>query len=94
MLLGGWDLSELKTSNLPQKVQSAFTLVTGELTGADYQPVLYVGKQVVNGTNYCVLAIQRIIAPNTELRLVKMIMIINVDSAGKASLVSVSGIAL
>ena len=51
-LLGGWDISELKSCNLPQKAQSAFTGATMDLVGADYEPVLYVGKQLVNGTNY------------------------------------------
>ena len=91
-MLGAWDLDEIKGCNLPQKVASAFTAVTGELVGADYQPVLYVGKQVVNGTNYCVLAIQRIIAPASEKRLVKVV--INESTTGKASLVCVSGVAL
>ena len=91
-MLGEWDISEIKSTNLPQKVASAFTAVTGELVGADYQPVLYVGKQIVNGTNYCILAVQRLVIPNGEKRLVKMI--INEASDGKASLVSVSGIAL
>lgn len=90
--LGSWDISEIKGCNLPQKVQSAFTAVTGELVGADYQPVLYVGSQVVNGTNYCILAVQTIITAEPEKRLVKVI--INVSSNGKASLVSVSGIAI
>lgn len=90
--LGGWNIDEMKGVNLPQKVQSAFTAVTGELVGADYEPVLYVGSQVVNGTNYCVLAKQTIITATPEHRLVKMI--INVDTKGTAKLVSVSGIAL
>ena len=90
--LGSWDISEIKGCNLPQKAQSAFTAVTGELVGADYQPVLYVGSQVVNGTNYCILAVQTIITAEPEKRLVKVI--INVSSNGKASLVSVSGIAI
>lgn len=90
--LGSWDISEIKGCNLPQKAQSAFTAVTGELVGADYQPVLYVGSQLVNGTNYCILAVQTIITAEPEKRLVKVI--INVSSNGKASLVSVSGIAI
>lgn len=90
--LGGWNIDEMKTVNLPQKVQSAFTAVTGELVGADYMPVLYVGSQVVNGMNYCVLALQTIITANPEKRLVKMI--INVDTKGVATLVSVGGIGL
>lgn len=90
--LGSWDISEIKGCNLPQKAQSAFTAVTGELVGADYQPVLYVGSQLVNGTNYCILAIQTIITAQPEKRLVKVI--VNVSTNGVASLVSVSGIAI
>lgn len=92
MLLGSWNIDEIKSVNLPQKVASAFTAITGGLVGAEYQPVLYVGKQVVNGTNYCVLALQTLITANPEKRLVKMI--INVAADGSTSLVSVSGIAL
>ena len=50
--LGAWNVDEMKGCNLPQKVASAFTAVTGELVGADYMPVLYVGSQDVNGRNY------------------------------------------
>ena len=91
-LLGGWNIDEIKGCNLPQKAASAFTAVTGGLVGAEYQPVLYVGSQTVNGTNYCILALQTLVIPNPEKRLVKMI--INVSSAGVASLVSVSGVAI
>ena len=55
MLLGGWNLDEVKGCNLPQKVQSAFTAVTSELVGADYEPIAYLGSQQVNGINYRVL---------------------------------------
>ena len=91
-VLGGWNIDEMKGVNLPQKAQSAFTAVTGGLVGADYTPVLYVGSQLVNGTNHCILAVQRLVVPESESRLVKMI--INVDTKGTARLVSVSGIAL
>lgn len=90
--LGGWDIDEMKGCNLPQKAQSAFTLVTSELTGADYEAVLYVGKQLVNGVNYCILAKQTLITANPEHRLVKMI--INVSSDGVTKLVSISRLAI
>ena len=90
-MLGSWDIDEMKNVNLPQKLASAFTEITGGF-GADYMPVLYVGKQIVNGTNYCILAVQTIVTANPVKNLVKMI--INVGLDGKASLVSVSGIAL
>lgn len=88
--LGGWDISGLKACNLPQKAASAFTLITGGLVGAEYMPVLYVGSQVVHGTNHCIIAVQTIIAANPEKRLVKMV--INEMPDGSANLVSVSGI--
>lgn len=91
-LLGGWDIKELKYCNLPQKVQTAFTSVTSELVGADYEPVLYVGSQLVNGTNYCVIAKQTLITASPEYYLVKII--INVELDGTAKLVSISRLAI
>ena len=90
--LGGWNIDEMKGCNLPQKAQSAFTAVTGGINGSDYQPLLYVGSQIVNGVNYCILAKQTIITATPEYRLVKVI--VNVASNGTPSLVSISGIAL
>ncbi len=90
--LGGFDIDEMKGVNLPQKVQSAFTEVTGGLVGAEYMPVLYVGKQLVNGTNYCIIALQTLVTRETVKRLVKMV--IHVDLDGAASLISVRGLSL
>ena len=86
--LGGWNIDEMKGCNLPQKVQSAFTTVTSELVGADYEPVLYVGSQEVNGVNYCILAVQTLITATPEKRLVKMI--IHEELDGTARLLSIS----
>ena len=91
-LLGGWNLDEIKSCNLPQKVQSAFTAITGEMTGADYEPIAYLGSQVVDGTNYRVLALQKLVVPNSEKRIVNMI--IHEELDGSVCLVSVSGVAL
>ena len=91
-LLGGWNLDEIKGCNLPQKVQSAFTAITGEMTGADYEPIAYLGSQVVDGTNYRVLALQKLVVPNSEKRIVKMI--IHEELDGSVRLVSVSSVAL
>ena len=91
-LLGGWNLDEIKSCNLPQKVQSAFTAITGEMTGADYEPIAYLGSQHVNGTNYRIIAFQRLVVPNGEKRIVKII--IHEDINGTTSLMSVSGFPL
>lgn len=92
MVLGGWNFDDVKSCNLPQKVASAFTAVMGELTGADYMPVAYLGSQPVNGANYCLIVLQTLVTLNSEKRPMKMI--INVSPDGRASLVSVSGIAI
>ena len=92
MILGGWNLDDVKGCNLPQKVQSAFTAVTSELTGADYEPIAYLGSQQVNGMNYRVLCLQRLIILNAEKKIVKMILHEELD--GSVRLVSVSGVAL
>ena len=91
-LLGGWDISEMKPCNLPQKAASAFTGATSELVGADYEPVLYVGKQLVNGTNYCIIALQTLITAQPKKRLVKLV--IHESLHAEYSLESVSIIGL
>ena len=91
-MLGAWDISELKGCNLPQRAESAFTSVTMDLVGADYEPVLYVGKQLVNGTNYCILALQTLVIANPKKRLVKMVIHEALD--GTCKLLSVSPINL
>ena len=92
MTLGGWNLDEVKGCNLPQKVQTAFTAVTSEIVGVDYEPIAYRESQQVNGTNYRILAFQRIVALNSEKKIVKMI--IHEELDGTVRLVSVSGLAL
>lgn len=92
MILGGWNLDEIKGCNLPQKVQSAFTAVTSELVGADYEPIAYLGSQTVNGTNYRILALMRLVVPNAEKKIVKMI--IHEELDGSVRLQSVSGVNL
>ena len=90
--LGGWNVEEVKGCNLPQKVQSAFTAVTGELTGADYEPIAYLGSQTVNGTNYRVLALKTPSVLNGEKSFVKII--VNVAADGTMRLVSISRVAI
>ena len=91
-MVGSWDISEVKSVNLPQKVASAFVAVTGGLTGADYMPIAFLGSQIVKGTNYRILALQTLTTANPIKRFVKMI--INVDTEGVASLVSIGNVAV
>lgn len=62
-LMGGWNVADIQPCNLPQRVASAFTAVTENLVGAMYEPLLYIGSQIVNGINYGVIAKQSIPSP-------------------------------
>ena len=88
MKLGGWNYEEVKSCALPQKAASAFIAVTSDLVGAEYQPVLYAGSQQVNGTNYCIFALQKAVTLSGEVRLMKLV--INEEPRGEYRLVSVS----
>ena len=88
MKLGAWNYDEVKSCALPQKAASAFIAVTSDLVGAEYQPVLYAGSQLVNGTNYCIFALQKAVTPSGEVRLMKLV--INEEPRGEYRLVSVS----
>ena len=92
MTLGGWNLDEVKGCNLPQKVATDFTAVTGELVGVDYEPIAYLGKQLTNGTNYRVLALKKPIVQNGTPTVVKMI--IHEEMDGTARLVSISRVSI
>ena len=89
MILGEWNIDDIKGCNLPQKVQTDFTAVTSELVGAEYEPIAYLGSQQVNGMNYRILALMRTVTPSVEKRIVKMI--IHEEMDGSVRLESVSG---
>lgn len=56
---------------LPQKAATAWVKVN-ELQGASYKPLLYVGTQVVKGTNYWFIAEQTLMITHPEKRIVKL----------------------
>lgn len=57
---GGWDVN-VKRDGMPQKVATAFNVLAGQLMGATYEFVAYLGTQNVNGVNHAVLAQQTVI---------------------------------
>ena len=92
VFLGDWNLDEIKSAALPQTAQSAFTAVTSDIVGAEYQPIAYLGSQQVNGTNYRVLAIKTPVVPNGTKSFAKLI--VNEGSDGTYKLVSISRVAI
>lgn len=55
-LPGGWETVAHQGATLPDgEAQAAFEKAVESLDGAAYTPVALIGKQIVAGTNYCVL---------------------------------------
>ena len=53
---GGWETVEYQAAVLPDEyAQAAFDKATAETDGMIYIPVAVIGKQIVAGTNYCIL---------------------------------------
>ena len=78
-LAGGWKLAPMEGCNLPQQVATGFSEVTQTLVGATYEPVLYVGTQVVHGTNHMLICKQILAAKDAPEHLVEMVLNQNCD---------------
>ena len=72
-MTGSWNINVHVGSNLPQKVATAMDRIGDTLLGAEYEPIAYLGSQVVNGTNHAVLAEQTIITGRDTKNVVVMI---------------------
>lgn len=56
-VLGGYEIVNIPANKLPQDAASAMGVAnSAPLLGATYNPIWYVGKQLVNGTNYLFIA--------------------------------------
>lgn len=60
-MVGGYSINVVAGGNLPQKVASGFTEVFSNMVGASYEPLAYLGEQVVNGKNHAILCKQTLI---------------------------------
>lgn len=64
---GCWKYAEMSPCNLPQKAASAFTKAMEDHVGVDFIPVLYVGEQLVKGTNYCIICKSKTVTKDPEV---------------------------
>ena len=60
MSFGGYTI-KVATGAMPQKVATGWGKVFENMVGAKYEPIAYLGSQVVNGTNHVILAVQKLI---------------------------------
>lgn len=94
MKLGGIELKEgtfggyeiinkpLSATSMPQELATAFPLVNAKLLGATYDPIWYVGRQLVNGINHMLICKEVRVTATQKPAIVAMV--INVP-AGKAT---------
>lgn len=74
-MLGSWIIeNDFNVGTLPQKVASGFSQAFEGWVGASYEPVMYLGHQIVNGTNHAILCKQTLVTANPEEHLVKVIL--------------------
>ncbi len=70
---GGYDIINQPATSLPQDVATALGVVNAGILGATYQPIWYVGKQVVNGMNHFFIAEQIRITKKTNKMIVGLV---------------------
>jgi len=86
-MTGSWDV-KIVTNGMPQKVATAFSALAEQLIGAEYEPIAYLGSQVVNGTNHAVLA-KQILTTGRDTTNIVVIVFNEKPNAMEATLVSI-----
>ena len=73
MAFGQIELTEFTgLTRLPQKAASAWSAGINGIIGAGYKPLVFVGTQVVKGTNYWFIAEQTLTTRNADKHIVKL----------------------
>lgn len=72
-LMGGWEIASMEACKLPEDVAAGFSSIS-HLLGASYIPVLYGGRQLVNGWNHMLICKQELSAREPEEHLVEMML--------------------
>lgn len=54
-IFGGYEIVNMAATKLPQELATAIGEINSGLLGATFQPIWYVGKQVVNGVNHLLI---------------------------------------
>ena len=89
-LVGGWSVSE--NTEVTDEVRTLVQSATEGLLGVGYEPVAYLGSQVVAGSNHCVLCKATVVVPNAKPYYV--LMYIYRDLEGKCSILKIEEITL
>ena len=71
-MLGSWNI-DVAVGSMPEKVATAVSELANQLVGAEYEPIAYLGSQIVNGTNHAVLAKQTVLTGKDTTNVVVLI---------------------
>ena len=67
-LAGGWAVAD--HSEVTEEEKAVFDQAMDRLTGVNYEPIAYLGHQLVSGTNHCFLCRATVVYPNAVPKLV------------------------
>ncbi len=94
MKCGGWTITDEAKNypecKLPEGVDLAFKKATENVIGAKYTPLMFLGTQVVSGTNYMILC--REVLSDKESTVKICTMILNMPVSGEAQILAVNPI--
>ena len=63
-MVGGWKAAE--DTAVTEELKALFDKAAETLMGVDYEPVAYLGSQLVAGTNHCFLCRATVVYPGAE----------------------------
>lgn len=89
-LMGGWTASE--SVEITDEVREMVINATDGLLGVEYEPVAYLGSQVVAGSNHCVLCRASVVSPDSKPYYVYMYIYRDLD--GNCSILKIEKIRL
>ena len=85
---GGWSVAE--SAAVTDEYRAVFDKALEQLVGVDYEPIAYLGSQVVAGTNHCFLCRSTVVVPGAEPSL--SLVYIYEDLEGNAEITNIAGL--
>ena len=78
-MLGGWSVSE--NTEITDEQKALFDKAMEGLLGVNYEPIAFLGSQVVSGTNYCFLCRATVVYPGATAQLALVYIYENLEGA-------------
>ena len=86
-ITGGWTYSNVEPGTLPEDAEAAFAEALDGFDGASYKPLACIGKQIVSGINYAVIAQKTVVSSDTDPEL--SVLFISKSVSGTTKLTSI-----